>query len=134
MNNKTKYAELRTKYPEFIYEGYDMENRDGAFCVTYHFNIPGLKSFAPTWEFPCEAVDHMEAVEALVFSLGMVELISYWKTVCSPKVKISCGTLSRSQKRWWKELYYNGLGEFFYVNGINEASISNFMEIDVEEQ
>lgn len=134
MNNKTKYIELREKYPEFIYEGYDMENRDGAFHVTYHFNIPGLKTFAPTWEFPCEAKDHMEAVEVLVFSLGMVELISYWKATCSPIVKINCGTLSRQQKRWWKELYYNGLGEFFYVNEIDEVTVSDFMEIEAKEK
>jgi hypothetical protein len=134
MNNKTKYIELREKYPEFIYEGYDMENRDGAFHVTYHFNIPGLKTFAPTWEFPCEALEHMEAVEVLVFSLGMVELISYWKTTCSPIVKIKCGTLSRQQKRWWKDLYFNGLGEFFYVNEIDEVTVSDFMEIEAEEK
>lgn len=134
MNNKTKYIELREKYPEFIYEGYDMENRDGAFHVTYHFNIPGLKTFAPTWEFPCEALEHMEAVEVLVFSLGMVELISYWKTTCSPIVKIKCGTLSRQQKRWWKDLYFNGLGEFFYVNEIDEVGVSDFMEIEAEEK
>lgn len=134
MNNKAKYMELREKYPEFIYEGYDMENRNGTFHVTYHFNIPGLTSFAPTWEFPCEAHEHMDAVEALVFSLGMVELVSYWKTVCSKKVIVSCKTLSGSQKRWWKELYYNGLGEFFYVNEIDDVTVANFMEIEAEEK
>jgi hypothetical protein len=134
MNNKNKFNELREKYPEFIYEGYDMKNMDGKFHVTYHFSIPGLKTFAPTWEFPCEANENMDAVELLVFSLGMVELVSYWKTVCSKKIIVSCGTLSRAQKNWWKELYFNGLGEFFYVNEIDEIKVKDYVEIEAEEQ
>ena len=54
-------------------------------------------------------------------SLGMVELVSYWKITCSPQVVIEAGSLSEEQILWWKDLYFNGLGEFFYVNKITEA-------------
>jgi len=134
MNNKKKFNELREKYPEFIYEGYDMENMDGKFHVTYHFSIPGLQTFSPTWEFPCEANENMDAVELLVFSLGMVELISYWKLVCSKKIIVSCGTLTKAQKNWWKELYFNGLGEFFYVNEIDHLKVKDYVKIEAKDQ
>ena len=134
MNNKNRFNELREKYPEFIYKGYDMENMDGKFHVTYHFSIPGLKDFSPTWEFPCEANENMDAVEILVFSLGMVELVSYWKAVCSKKIIVSCGTLSKAQKQWWKEMYFSGLGEFFYLNGIDDVKLKDFVEIEAKEQ
>ncbi len=144
MNNYKKFIEYRNVYSEFVYSGYEMKNEDGKFLVRYFFEIPGLSSFVPTWEFPCEVNEHKEAVEQLVFSLGMVELISYWKTVCPKTVKISCGTLSKEQIKWWKELYFHGLGEFFYVNGIpifeesrNEqedgaVSVEDFMNIQVD--
>ena len=62
----------------------------------------------------------------------MVELVSYWKITCSPQVVVEVGALSAEQIRWWKELYFNGLGEFFYVNHIDAATPDNFMEIRCE--
>ena len=62
----------------------------------------------------------------------MVELVSYWKITCSPQVVIEAGTLNEDQILWWKDLYFNGLGEFFYVNKITEADQEGFMEIVCE--
>ena len=59
----------------------------------------------------------------------MVELVSYWKITCSPQVVIEAGTLNEDQILWWKDLYFNGLGEFFYVNKITEADQEGFMEM-----
>lgn len=42
---------------------------------------------------------------------------------------IEAGSLSEEQILWWKDLYFNGLGEFFYVNKITEADPEGFMEI-----
>lgn len=72
-----------------------------------------------------------EAVDALIFQLGMVELVSYWKTACPPTVRISAGSLSAVQAGWWKKLYFHGLGEFFFVNGIETDEVS-FMELCVD--
>jgi hypothetical protein len=69
-----------------------------------------------------------EVIENIVFHIGMVELISYWKTACPPKVIIRSGYLNKEQIDWWKKLYFNGLGEFFYLNGI-ETDMDSFMEI-----
>ena len=68
-------------------------------------------------------------MKKMIFSLGMVELVSYWKITCSPQVVIEAGTLNEDQILWWKDLYFNGLGEFFYVNKITEADQEGFMEM-----
>ncbi|MDE5575013.1 MAG: UDP-N-acetylmuramoyl-L-alanine--D-glutamate ligase, partial [Bacteroidales bacterium] len=63
-----------------------------------------------------------------IFHCGMVELVSYWKCACSPQVRIDCGQLAPRQKDWFKKLYFLGLGEFFYLNGIR-TDRDSFMEI-----
>ncbi|MCK9618679.1 MAG: hypothetical protein M0R21_12695 [Lentimicrobiaceae bacterium] len=62
----------------------------------------------------------------------MIELVSYWKATCSPKVYIKPAFLSGEQLLWWKKLYYKGLGEFFYLNSIN-TSQGEFMEIETSD-
>ena len=90
--------------------------------LTFHFSVPGLADFAPQWTLPLPEVpvlspDH-PIFRRLVFSLGLVELVSYWKIACPPVVRIRCGQLDDWQKQWWKQQYLSGLGEFFYKNGI----------------
>jgi len=56
----------------------------------------------------------------------MIGMLSYWKTTCSPEILIKPHNLNESQLRWWKNLYFNGLGEFFYLNGIR-ADFDSFV-------
>ena len=58
----------------------------------------------------------------------MIELISYWKIACPKQVIVKPFALDEEQIRWWKKLYFNGLGEFFYVNGI-KTDINEFMTL-----
>ena len=127
------YNELRKTYKEFIYKSYNIEETEEKIKVTYHFEIPGLSEFTPYWEFPKKSgmgqIGKNNALfENMVFSLGMVELISYWKISCAPLVRIQAGTLSEAQEAWWKELYFHGLGEFYYTNGI-QGEPESFMKI-----
>ena len=127
------YIQLRRDYPEFIYHGYQIKEEKERRCLEYDFEIPGLSSFHPTWEFPKKDEENRKYADdstfrKLAFSLGMVELISYWKTACPPKVIVEAGDLTAEQILWWKDLYFNGLGEFYYTNGISENQ-EDFMEI-----
>ena len=131
------YVNLREQYPRFLYKGYETEEDSQSLKITYQFEIPGLSSFAPAWIFPKRQGDERRwcedrQVREMIFSLGMVELVSYWKTACPPMVQVECGYLGKEQIAWWKDLYFNGLGEFFYVNKIEEASPEDFMEIRCE--
>ncbi len=118
------YEELREKHREFIYHGYDVVD-DGFF---FHFSIDEYH-FYPSWKCDNGLLDKLTKFgEYLIFNLGMAELVSYWKCACPKTVRINCGHLTKEQCLWWKKLYFNGLGEFFYKNGIT-PDFDSFMEI-----
>lgn len=127
------YETCRETFPVFLYKDFTVLDTKEELQVTYHFEVPGLSVFEPTWRFPKKnaapvfAADN-RTLKEMLFDLGMVELISYWKIACPPKVLVSAGPLSGAQIRWWKDLYYLGLGEFFYTNGIL-ADPEDFMEL-----
>ena len=123
------FEELRIKYPKFIYEDFKVEEIDNELVCTFYFNIPGLTTFTPIMKFPINNKDYdKELVNYLVFHIGLVELLSYFKCTCSPDVEIKAGYINQDQINWFKKLYYYGLGEFMYVNNI-ECSIDNLMNI-----
>lgn len=124
------YSSLRVIHPTFSYKNYTISKNGNTIAVTYNFEIENLSEFSPTWVFPLsdEGFDTNDSnFKAMVFSLGLAELVSYWKITCSPNVRIECGNLSPEQINWWKKLYYHGLGEFFYLNNIQPDY--NFMKI-----
>lgn len=127
----TLYNELRNKYPVFNYNGYKISETEDGIKIEYSFEIEGLSEFNPTWTFKRgeKTLEEDSAFKNMVFSLGMVELVSYWKLTCSPKVAVRCGSLTDEQISWWKKLYYNGLGECFYLNGIEDTQDA-FMNIE----
>ncbi|MCR5196650.1 MAG: hypothetical protein K6D38_10030 [Pseudobutyrivibrio sp.] len=134
MSRQDFYSECRSKFPTFTYQDYSYTLSDDEISITYSFSIDGLSEFHPTWKIArINKVDYElnpALIDEMVFSLGMVELISYWKIACPPKVSINNHFLSDKQIDWWKKLYWGGLGEFYYTNGI-EDSIDSFMKIEV---
>ena len=125
------FIKFRSQYPEFVYRSYDLTETDDSINISYHFQITGLSEFSPQWKikkYTSRSFSDDKTLNNLVFSLGLVELISYWKITCSPLVKIDCGSLDDKQVEWWKTQYFNGLGEFFYRNGI-DTDIDSFMNI-----
>ncbi|MCF8367374.1 MAG: hypothetical protein K9H16_16415, partial [Bacteroidales bacterium] len=70
-------------------------------------------------------------LQNLAFHIGMVELISYWKAACPPKLIIKAGLIDNVQIIWWKKLWFNGLGEFFYTNNI-QVGMDDFVEVVCE--
>lgn len=55
----------------------------------------------------------------LVFNLGLVETVSYWKATSSPEILVKAGVLNKEQINWWKDLIIKGMGQFFYENKID---------------
>lgn len=127
-----EYKELRNLYPKMYYHGYEVEEDEKTIRIKYDLEIESLSSFAPTFTLRKPSCERMmkdyRLFQEAVFSLGMVELISYWKLTCSPQVIVECGSLNEEQTAWWKKLYFHGLGEFFYTNGI-ETEPDTFMEL-----
>ncbi len=124
----SRFDELRSEHPLFIYHSYELNEQSGE--LRFHFQIDEYH-FYPVWRFNFKLTDKnydRRQAEAIAFSLGMTELVSYWKCACCPTVEVRCGGLSEWQIAWWKKLYFNGLGEFFYRNGI-ETDLDRFMTI-----
>ncbi|MDE7362737.1 MAG: hypothetical protein K2N38_12480 [Oscillospiraceae bacterium] len=124
------FDELRKKHPRFIYHSFELSGKS----LRFHFQIDEFH-FRPEWRFNLELSSYQfdrEQAERIAFSLGMAELVSYWKCACCPTVEVRCGGLSERQKNWWKKLYFNGLGEFFYRNGIT-TDFDSFMTIEAPE-
>lgn len=125
LNNFYRFLDLRKKFPVFTYESYHYEFTDNSIELSFSYSLgekiifkphisipfkPGL--FRPFDSFPASSLNN------LVFHIGMIELASYWKAACSPNVIIRQHKLSTSQVKFWKKIYFHGLGEFFYVNSI----------------
>lgn len=129
-----KYELLREKHRKFIYHSYKLFEEEQQTRLVFHFSIDE-NNFYPEWTFE-EKLSRLsfdrELFDRLAFSLGMAELVSYWKCACPPLVEIECGGLSEWQKIWWKKLYFNGLGEFFYRNNI-KPDFEQFMTINSAE-
>lgn len=125
---------LRDKYPNFIYHKYDIEKNDKNFKITYYFEIEGLSKFNPTLTIPVSIIVNSidnNFFKNLVFNLGMVELLSYVKCTCSPNIIVKAGYLNERQVKFFKKLYYLGLGEFRYLNNINIEE-ENFFNIQID--
>ena len=132
-----KYIELQNKYSTFIYKKYTKEIIDNNLHITYYFEIPGLGEFKPTTDIPLYNIDLNQKddnfINELIFHVGLVELISYWKCACPKNVIIEAGYLNEEQINWFKKLYFYGLGEFFYTNGIS-PDINTFMNIEIKHE
>lgn len=131
-NNFDKYNSLRQKYKTFYFDSFDFTIEKNNISVYYNFSVDNSIFFKPytIFEFPCEIkITNTDEIKTLLFNLGMVELISYWKATCAEKIIIKPYCIDKEQIAWWKELYFNGLGEFFYLNSI-EANPDSFMNIE----
>lgn len=135
-----KFEELRSQNPYLEYMGYEAAVQAGSLKVIYNFSLSGKHDFHPSFSIPArkffvrtidESLLKTPELDSLIFHIGMIELVSYWKSACPPKVYIRQHSLNQQQVNWWKKVYYNGLGEFFYTNEIS-TTIRGFMEIESE--
>ncbi len=118
-----KFWELRETYPSIIYDNYEIIDNPDNIEIIYNYSIPSLETFSPKIIIPKSIIKRTDIDEDflnyLVFHIGVIELISYYKSVCAKKIIIKCGYLNKDQINWFKKLYYNGLGEFLYRNNID---------------
>jgi UDP-N-acetyl-alpha-D-muramoyl-L-alanyl-L-glutamate epimerase len=130
-----KFLELRRVFPFFVYERYDYALTETGLHIRFSFNLSDRYFFHPElffprkpWFLPDEVI--LRHLPAIVFNTGMAEMISYWKAACPERIIVRPHTLTDEQVVWWKRLWFHGLGEFFYLNGIPVEQNSLFsMEV-----
>jgi len=131
-----QFEDLRARYGVFHYHGYHIMQEPDCIRLRFDFSIDGLCEFHPVTTIDTRGLPLRNACDGpvardLVFTLGLVELVSYWKCACPPVIKIHCGALDADEIAWWKRLWYHGLGEFFYRNGI-ETDPDSFVTIECD--
>jgi len=132
-NYNSKIKNLRSEYPKFIYKKYFWKILNGDLKISFDFFIEPDIKFRP--EIIIKNIDKKRlatiednALNNLIFNLGLIEMPSYWKATCSPKIEILAGSLNQKQINWWKKLMISGMGQFYYENKINWPD-KNFLRI-----
>lgn len=130
-DNNEKYKIFRERFSFMVYEHHEIAITSESLMLKFYFNLSDKYLFSPTIEFPNrdffpDLRNNVHILNNLAFHIGMIELISYWKAACPPVVFIKPHNLNQQQINWWKKLYFNGLGEFFFLNGI-QTGLDDFM-------
>ena len=116
-----KVKDFQKKYPKFIYRDYSYKISKNNLEIFFDFKIEPDIFFKPKIVIQNINKSRIKKIgdrvlNNLVFNLGLIELISYWKATCSKVIEIKCGKLDSFQVRWLKDLIKNGMGQFFYEN------------------
>ncbi len=133
MSNQRRYNTFRGMFPRFVYDSYRHTVEADGIHLTFRFLL-GDKivmeptAFIPVRPFYTHSLSQLQ-LDVLAFHCGMIELVSYWKACCPPTVEVRCGHLTDDQVAFWKKIYFNGLGEFYFVNRIADT-IDSFMSIE----
>jgi len=132
-NYNLKFKKLRKRYPRFIYEGYSCKISGDNLEIFFDFKIKSNIHFQP--KIVIENIDKSRikkvgdgVLNNLIFHLGLIEMVSYWKATCSPEILIKASSLNKEQINWWKDLIIKGMGQFFYENKIDWRN-KNFIKI-----
>lgn len=137
--NQDKYNKFRRDYKFFIFDKYEISSNNKALEIKYFFSLDDKYHFYPTIKIPFREFyknfnsQNKNLFEKIIFNIGMIELISYWKSACPKKIIVKAFKLDQTQINFWKKVYFNGLGEFFYLNSI-ETNINDFCEIISESE
>lgn len=133
--SQKKYNTYRLAFPEFVYDSYHYDVQPDGLHISFRFLLGDKFVFEPSAFIPVRPFLRFdlpaEQMEPLVFNIGMIELVSYWKCFCPPTVTVRCGALDADQVAFWKKIYFMGLGEFFYTNQIR-ATQDDFMTLRSE--
>lgn len=137
MDNFLKFKKFREQYKEFYYNSYSIIEDKESIIIEFEFEIPNLAIFHPTTKILKKQMHfkdiNTKQAKNMAFHIGLIELISYWKSVCCPQIVIKCGYLCDEQIQWWKKLYFYGLGEFFYTNNI-KTTFEEFVNIKCDKE
>ncbi|MGH9785521.1 MAG: hypothetical protein ACRD88_15190, partial [Terriglobia bacterium] len=113
--------QLRRRYPRFVYKRLSLNRSADVLRVRFHFRVESETGqdieFAPETTFPgvdWTRVDSLPqgALENLLFHLGLIETLSYWKAACSPEIRVEAGPLDADQITWFLDILRHGMGEF----------------------
>ncbi len=130
------FEELRAEYPEFVYENFRVTETADKLVAEYDYRLGELE-FHPTVEVRKKDISNTRAdreyLEYLFFQYGLFDLMNYYKLTCSPVIRVKAGYIESEQAEFFKKVLFNGLGEYFYRNGI-APEYENFVRFEAESE
>lgn len=124
--------ELRNEYKSFVYDNFYVSDLVDKYLVRYVYRLND-HVFMPEVTIAKKNINNPniddEFLKYLFFNFGMINAINYYKLTCSSEINVNCGYLDDEQKDFFKKLFYNGLGEYFYINNI-QLSYEKFVTIN----
>ncbi|MBN2221360.1 MAG: hypothetical protein JW708_04075 [Vallitaleaceae bacterium] len=148
------YLELCQRYHYFDYLSYQREKIGEEILLTFQYRLSSEtdeKQIDFTHRVKYKLVQQKQGnqelislfydenrhkeLENFIFHIGLVEIINYWKLACPKNVRIFCGYLEESAQKWWKKLFYHGLGEFIFLNQMAQyVNEDNFVRFEIQQQ
>ncbi len=128
------FNELRSQFQDFHFHSYQALPISNDLVLQFTYEIKGLSIFQHTLTVKNQSFSNLTAEQrcAFIFQIGVMEIINYWKTCCCPRIRIHCGVLSEEQISFFKKVFYEGLGEFRFLNQI--SSDENWLDIKCDEE
>lgn len=126
---------LRKQYPEFIYQDYIYKYVKPNLEIWFDFLIKPdfkFKTKIVIKKIPLKRFKGLSKKDLnnLVFNLGLIEMLNYWKLTCSPLINIEAGNLNRKQIFFLRKIISSGMRQYFYENNISFTE-KNFLTIKV---
>ncbi len=138
MADMKKFNELREQNNQFIYKSYKISEGEQEIILDFVYQLrekEGATDFHHRLRLPHDAkIDTAVDMDNIVFHIGMAEAISYYKIAAPKEFIIECGALNVEQKKWFQKLYFNGLGEFIYLNKIEvtQEDLVDFIALETK--
>ena len=114
-----------SEYKEFIFESYFFD--DKTKILTLNYSLDGSIKFREKYTFDFEFSEFdQEVLDRAIQDLFFIAGISYYKTYIPPKITVRTGRLDEYQARFFSNTYQKGLGEFWYINGLDPTTSVDF--------
>jgi hypothetical protein len=114
-----------SKYDDFIFKSYSFDKESGVLDLCYGYDQE--LTFHEIYQFNFDFIGYdSEALDRAIQLLFFVAGVSYFKMYLSPNIKIEAGQIDQALASFLGNAYEKGLGEFFYVNGLDPATKINF--------
>ncbi len=117
---------MKKQYKTFVFEDYEFNKEAKELLLTYSFDSEVFFEEKIIFDFEFIKNFNKKILDKAFFSLWVMSGISYFKATLPPKIIFKKGELSKLQADFFNKTYLHGLGEFFYVNGLDPAGKINF--------
>lgn len=105
-------------YQKFVFESYEFNSAKKELVLTYGMDGQLVMTEKYVFDFPFAEYDPAvldRAMQLLFFVAG----VSYYKTFVPPEIEVRHGHVDQELATFLSKTYQKGLGEFWYVNGLD---------------